>query len=133
MAETPQEQPPEVVQKVAAQASFDALLIESLRDIRDSVGRVEDKTDHTNRRMDTLIDTTNHRLDDFRLSMDAHQREVRVAIGGKADKEDLPQLVAARLLNNKIIKWAIGGIFGAVAGTAAVQHWWGDITSLFGF
>lgn len=117
----------------SAQASFDALIIESLRDIRSGVSRVEEKTDRTNERMDTLVNTTNHRLDDFRLSMDAHATEFRTSIGKKVDKTDLLTSVGFKLGNMKFVRWGLGLAFTATVGTAAAQHWWGEITSLFGF
>lgn len=130
----------EAANKVAvasAQASFDTILVESLRDIRSSVGRVEDKTDRMGERMDilgsrmdTLVMTTNHRLDDFWGTQSILSTELRGAIAKKVDKTDLLSSVGFKLANIKVVRWGLGAAFASAVSTVAVQHWWGEILGL---
>jgi len=84
--------------------------------------RLENKTDRISERMETLVETTNHRLDDFRTDLDR-----------KIDKNDLLSSVGFKLANIKAVRWGIGVAFTAVVSTVAVQHWWGEILHLLGF
>ena len=120
----------------AAQASFDHLIVESLRDIRESVGRVEEKTDRVDGkvdranlrldgvvvRMDTLVETTNHRLDAFTAKID-----------GKLDDGELLTSVGFKLLNNKVFRWGFGIVVASLAGTTIIEHWTGFLPSWMGF
>lgn len=94
--------------------------------------RLEEKIDRQTERMDVLVDTTNHRLDDFRLIMDSQAVEFRTAIRNKVDKTDLLTSVGFKLGNMKVVRWGLGILFAAIVGTTAVQMWWVDVLNLFG-
>lgn len=102
-------------------------------------------------RIDTLVATTNHRLDEARgqrerdLAHLAQQREhdraerddlvegLRTELEKKTDDTELLGSLLFKLLKHPAARWAMGASATAVAGTAAAAHWSGAIARLFGF
>ena len=96
----------------------------TIRIIVDTLGRLEDKSDRLAIRIDTLVDTTNHRLDDFRETMALHRASVDAALAKKADDSDLLESIGFKLGNNKVVRWAIGIAAASILATATFAHWW---------
>ena len=103
-----------VAEAAKVMSAVNNLIVSSLSDLRATTGRIES-------RMDTLVETTNHRLDDFREDLDK-----------KVDKTALLTSVGFKLANLKVVRWGLGVVFATVAGTVAVQHWWNEILGLLG-
>jgi len=102
--------------------------------VLDGLARIEIKSDRLGERMDNLVDTTNHRLDDFRISMDIHERRVNesldtvvTSIKTKADKDELLTSMGERMMTNSLIRWGVGILFAALVGTATIEQWWSGI------
>ena len=94
-------------------------IIDAIARVEDKVDRVDEKVERANKRidglhvrMDNLVDTTNHRLDDFTTVID-----------GKLDAGELLTSLGFKLLNNKFIRWGLGVALAAIAGTTTYQYW----------
>jgi hypothetical protein len=103
-------------------------ILDAVNRVSDQVTRVDEKADRTNVRldtvvwrMDTLVETTNHRMDDF-----------TDALTLKQDKNSLLTSLGFTLMETRVVRWSIGAAFAAAISTVAVQHWWGEILHLFG-
>ena len=100
-------------------------IIEAIARVEGKVDSVDTKVDRANYRidglhvrMDNLVDTTNHRLDDFTTVID-----------GKLDDGELLTSLGFKLLNNKFIRWGLGVTLAAVAGTTTFQYWHGVVAN----
>jgi hypothetical protein len=94
-------------------------IIDAIARVEGKVDRVDEKVDRTavridglHVRMDNLVETTNHRLDDFTTAIDS-----------KLDNSELLTSLGFKLLNNKFIRWGLGVALAAVAGTTTYQYW----------
>jgi hypothetical protein len=90
--------------------------------VDEKVDRASERIDHVAGRMDSLVDTTNHRLDEFTKSID-----------GKLDDGELLTSLGFKLLNNKLFRWAFGVVSLAVVGTTVWQHWVSILPDWTGF
>lgn len=103
-------------------------ILDAVNRVSEQVTRVDEKADRTNVRLDTvvgrmdrLVETTNHRMDDF-----------TIALTLKQDKSSLLSSVGFRLFENKLVRWGAGLIATAVAGTVTYSHWIGFLENLVG-
>ena len=107
----------------------DKEVLEAIDRVAEKIDRVDTKVDRSNARLDTLatrmdvlVETTNHRLDEFTKKID-----------GKLDDGQLLTSVGFKLLNNKVIRWGFGVLAAALAGTTIWSHWANHMPEWLGF
>lgn len=82
----------------------------------------------TDKRINKLIDTTNHRLDEAKLERNAAYENLHAQLAEKAGTEDLPQAVAARtfkraweVLQHPLVVRILSLAFAGTAGGAILK------------
>lgn len=83
----------------------------TIRLISDALGRLEEKTDRIAVRMDTLVETTNHRLDNYSN-----------ALAAKADVAGLGVALARHITGSKLFQ-AGGFLFVVISIPVVLDHW----------
>lgn len=79
--------------------------------ILDSLSRLEENTSNISRRMDNLVETTNHRLDGFTDELKS-----------KADTKDLAEILVKRLATSKVVTASVA-ILGVMFTPVVISNW----------
>lgn len=106
------------------------IILSSMERMELSLVRVQTSVDTNTRRMDTLIETTNHRLDEFRDEMarreavgtarqETFESVVSTLVAGKANRNEL---ITDVFRKNRAVQAILAAIFLSIA-PMAVDHW----------
>lgn len=123
---------PDAVSQQAA--SMFGIIAATLNGLTQTVGRIDEKTDRQGERIDELVSTTNHRLDDFRADRDshrtelaqamlAHQQIVSAAVAQKADRSEIGTgIIWREIKTSRTLQGALG-VLVVVLSPVVIENW----------
>ena len=80
----------------------------------------------------SLLDLREH-VNDRNEAIEEHIGQLRSLIDGKLDDDELLTSIGFKLLNNRIIRWAVGALAVSAVSSVVVQHWQGPLADILRF